>query len=83
MSEEGAVRRATARGRRAQAILEDELVVEAFTAIERRAHQAWAHSLPADSEARDLAYRDLRALRAFRAELEAFIRDGKVAEREL
>jgi hypothetical protein len=76
-------RRASARGQRARAILEDELVAEAFAVLERRAQETWAHSLPADSEGRERAYRELRALQALRAELEAWIRDGKVAERAL
>ena len=81
--DEADARHARERSRRAQAILQDGLVVEALAAIERRAHSAWAHSRPDDAEGREAAYRDLRALQAFKAEFEAMIRDGQVADFDL
>ncbi len=75
-------RRAIERAVRARAILEDELVAQAFAAIERRAHDGWAHSRPEDRELRERAYRELRALQAFKAEFEKLIRDGRLAEAE-
>lgn len=76
-------RQACDRARRARAILEDELVREAFATLERRILESWSASRPEDWAAREGAYRDLHAARAFRAELERLIRDGQVAGREL
>jgi hypothetical protein len=68
------------RGIRAKAILEDELVLEAFAALEARYLAAWRSSEYTDTAGREEVYRMLRATQALRAEFETMIRDGKVAE---
>jgi len=80
---EAAARAVRERGRRAEAILQDEVLAAALAAIERRLHREWASSPPGAGEAREQIYRDLRALGALRTELEGMIRDGRVAEHEL
>ena len=77
------IRRALDRAARARAILEDDLVVEAFARLERRLHGNWAGSAAGDHDQREQAYRALRALQDFKAEFARLLSDGQVAERDL
>ena len=68
-----------ARAEHARRILEDELFTEAFAAIERDAFAKWRNSSPEDTETRDAAYWELRALVSVRQKLRAVMSDGSVA----
>jgi|SRR5215469_4999644 hypothetical protein len=83
MMDEAALRHDIARANRARLILEDELVVEALGRMEARCHAAWAHSTSDQAAAREEAYRMLRAVKTFRAELEQVIRGGQLAKAEI
>jgi hypothetical protein len=77
------LRREANRGQRAKAILEDEIVTEALDAIEAELRADWEGSRPDDTAAREVAYRMLRAAKAFRERLRKVIDDGSVAQAEI
>ncbi|HEY2110216.1 MAG TPA: hypothetical protein VGH25_00665 [Dongiaceae bacterium] len=77
------LRREANRGQRAQAILEDEIVSEALDAIEAELRADWEGSRPDDTAGREVAYRMLRAAKAFRERLRKVIDDGAVAQAEI
>jgi hypothetical protein len=77
------LRREVSRGARAKAILEDEIVTEALEAIEAELRADWEGSAPDDTAGREVAYRMLRAAKAFRERLRKVIDDGSVAQAEI
>lgn len=78
-----ALEQARIRGERARQIIEDEVFVSAFAAIEADLTSAWRNSGVADSDAREDAYRMLRALDAVRADLTRVMVDGVMAADEV
>lgn len=66
------------RARRAEALLSDELLVEAFNAIEQQAMARWRVS--EDIDAREDAWRSIRAVDALRAQLMAVVDADKVQQ---
>ncbi len=69
-----------ARGNQARAVMDNPIVAEALTSMQRRAHEAWEASSYEDTPGREEAYRMLRAIKTFRSEFEMMIRDGAVAK---
>jgi hypothetical protein len=68
--------------RRAEAaarILGDEIVKDAFAAVEDRFTRAIQDSKPGETDTREQAYFVLQGMKAFRAVFEGYIRNGKVA----
>lgn len=68
------------RAARAQTILDDPLVKEAFEAIERRVFDAWKGSSNDEGEHRENMYLLLRVQREFRHEFETLIKTGESAQ---
>lgn len=70
------LRRVMAQADRARAIIEDPVLVAAFTALDIRYVQAWRNS-PADRpEMRERLWHHIQALAEVRAELQSVLNDG-------
>jgi hypothetical protein len=67
------------RGERARALLDDPLVVEALTALERAAVEDWRGSDARDVEARERAWLMLLLAQRFRAHFESLVESGRLA----
>lgn len=77
------LRRVMAQADRARAIIEDPLLVAAFTALDIRYVQAWRSS-PADRpEMRERLWHHIQALAEVRAELQSVLNDGILARAAL
>jgi hypothetical protein len=70
----------TARGRRAAALLQDPLLLEAFETIRDRWEAGWRHSKLSESDRREEIYRCLAALDEVWLELQSVVTSGKMAE---
>lgn len=68
------------RGREAKAILDNQLVRDAFSRLESDWTQVWRNSDPADVDTREDAYRMLRTITQFRRYFSICVSDGRVAE---
>lgn len=71
-----------ARAGRARQILEDPMIVEAFSSVEKTMTDAWKDSPDTDTEGRERCFRALLGLRAFQAFFEIAISNGQVAEHQ-
>lgn len=71
------------RGHRAKRIYEDELVQEAFGAIERTLLEAFRNSEGDESVVRERAYLMLRLLGNFKDQFQLAMRTGDAAAKEL
>ncbi len=74
MPDEDATRRAS----RAQSILSDPLIEEAFAKLEKRWTETFKATDPIDRDARERCYFQLRALASFRKVLTEFVTTGKL-----
>jgi hypothetical protein len=83
VTDEHALRRDAERATRAAALVNDELLNEAFDLYENELITAWKNSPSNSSEAREHAYWALKALIAVRATLEGVIAGGTLAKAEL
>ncbi|MBV9522745.1 MAG: hypothetical protein JO010_08130 [Alphaproteobacteria bacterium] len=70
---------AIARGRRAEAILEDPLVAEAFAAIERECVEEWRAAPARDVEGRERLWLMLKLAERLRRHFESLVHGGKLA----
>lgn len=71
------------RGIRAQGLLDNSLLNEAFAAIEEHYLIEWRASKVADQEAREAAWRALKTLDGIKDLLRIYVRDGKIAASDL
>ncbi len=71
------------RGARANALLEDPLLKEAFQSVEQAIHEKWAECPLRDKEGAHGLRLMLKLLGDVRAVLESTVADGKVAAAEL
>jgi hypothetical protein len=83
MSNENRLIEQRGRGQRADAILNDPMVQEAFVEIERILHNTWQNSDVADHEGRHNAYLSAKLLKRFKQYFENHIKKGKAADKEL
>lgn len=83
MTDEYKLRKQQDRGARAEAVLNNELVVEAFAAIEAELMKAWQHSAADEKEQRDNAYMMFRLLQNFKAQFSQAVHTGKAAQKQL
>lgn len=70
-----------ARGARAEALLRDELLQEAFTTIDENVVALWREAQTPD--AREHQWRVLHALRLVKKYLEGVVTDGRIAQADL
>lgn len=71
------------RGARAERLLADPLLKEAFALVERAIHEAWAAAPIRDHEAAHELKLQMHLLNSVRGNLEQALSDGKVAADEL
>jgi len=71
-----------ARANAARRILDDPLVAETFSALEREYLKRWVESGFADRDGREELHRYVHVLRQFRAQFEAMVADGDVVEHQ-
>lgn len=69
------------RGRMAQAVLDNPVYAESYTSVEKELTQKWLESR--DAQEREHLHRLAMALKLARSVLEATMRSGKVAAKEL
>jgi hypothetical protein len=72
-----------ARGERAQQVLREPLLQEAFTEIERELIEQWQNSPVRDVEGREKLYLTLRCLQKLQGHLVSVVETGKVAQATL
>jgi predicted metal-dependent hydrolase len=73
----------SARGARAQALLENELLQEAFVRLEERYVEEWRVSQFRDTDARERLWQAVNILGKVKDHLAKIVRDGKLAQREI
>jgi len=74
---------AVRKSRKAQQILDDEILSLALNKIENDALWQFKSSKPADTAMRESAYNKIRSVEDLRTELAKLIDDGKVAQRAI
>ena len=72
-----------ARGRRAETILEDPLVAEAFEEIDKAIFKEFRDTALDDKESREAHFLMLRGMDLFKTRFEKLVRTGKTAEIEI
>jgi hypothetical protein len=72
-----------ARQARAQALLENEILQEAFARLEERYLEEWRVSQFRDTDARERLWQAVNILRKVKDHLAKIIADGKLAQREI
>lgn len=71
------------RALKAKTLLENELLVEGFEALELSLTEAWKKSKPGDTARREDAWRSLQLLELLKKALESHVRTGEFAEKQL
>lgn len=69
-----------ARGAQAEALLSNELVVEAFETLERAYLKAFKESAAREAAGREELYRLLHSMERFRGHFKAIVDGGKIAQ---
>ena len=72
-----------ARRARAEALLQDELLEEAFARLEERYVEEWRTTAVRDSDARERLWSAVNIVRKVKQHLGTIIGDGRLAQREL
>ncbi len=83
MSDESKLNAEAARGARAEILLRNELLQEAFTVLEARYVEEWRVTQFRDTDARERLWQAVNILRKVKDHLGATIANGKLAQREL
>ncbi|WP_035655068.1 hypothetical protein [Bradyrhizobium sp. STM 3809] len=83
MTDEGRLERTAARGLRAKALLDDELLTGAFDALEARYSAAWRQTVIDDVAGREKLFLAINIVGKVRDHLGAILANGKLAEAEL
>jgi hypothetical protein len=71
------------RGRRADELLNNELLSQALDAIDKEVFEAWANSPALSAAEREALWQHIRACRNFRSVLLGYISTGKLAANTL
>lgn len=83
MIDEDALAQATAKAARAQGLLANELLLEAYATIEADLIAAWIASPARDTDGRERCWAAVQANRKHKAYLESVVNDGKLAAAQL
>jgi len=83
MADEIALTRAAERAARAQALLGDELLAEAFETLDREYLKAWRVTAARDTDARERLWQAVQIVAKVRDHLGTVVNNGKLAQREL
>lgn len=80
---EGKARDAVLRAEKAEALLRNELLTEAFDYLERQFIQAWKSSGIGEAEDREQIYQLSQNLEALKGYFQTVISDGKMAQSQI
>ena len=69
-----------AHGEKAQALLRNEILQEAFEFLEKQYHEAWANSSLDQKDPREKVFMMLTTLKAVKQHIENVVTDGKLAD---
>jgi hypothetical protein len=83
MTDEFALHRATTKATRAQSLLDDEMLAEAFTALESAYTSAWRATTIEDVSGREKLFLAINIVGKVRDHLAAVVSNGKLAAKEL
>ncbi len=83
MNDESKLTAAAARGARAETLLRNELLQEAFAALEARYVEEWRVTQFRDTDARERLWQAVNIVRKVKDHLGAILANGKLAQREL
>lgn len=81
--DEDKLSKAASKAARAQSLLQNELLAEAYAKIEAELISAWINSPPRDNDGRERAWNAVQANRNHRRYLETVVNNGKMAAAEL
>tara|TARA_R100001510_G_scaffold26983_1_gene23735 strand:- start:1100 stop:1354 length:255 start_codon:yes stop_codon:yes gene_type:complete len=80
---EGKLRDQVDRAARAETLLREPMITEAFETLEKEFVSAWKESGIADQQSREHIYQLLQALEAFKGHFVKVLEDGKLAKDRL
>lgn len=80
---EGKLRIQADRGAKAHALLQNELLQEAFTKIEAKLVDEWEGTTAEEAQRREDAWRSLKLLKNLKSQLTRIVTDGSAASKEL
>jgi len=80
---EGKARDRVARAERATALLNNEILQEAFTYLDDQFVQAWRYTAVSNTEDRERLYNLCQALQSLKGYIEGVVTDGKMAQAQL
>lgn len=83
MTDEFALHRATTKATRAQSLLDDEMLQEAFTSLESAYTAAWRATTIEDVSGREKLFLAINIVGKVRDHLTAVVSNGKLAAKEL
>jgi hypothetical protein len=83
MADECLLEQAAAKAMRAQALLEDELLAEAFDALEANYTSAWRRTTIDDAAGREKLFLAINIVGKVRDHLSSVVANGKLAQAEL
>jgi hypothetical protein len=83
MSDENRLDAAAAKALRAQQLLDNELLTEAFTALENNYVSAWRATSIDDAQGREKLFLAINVVGKVRDHLNAIVANGKLAQAEL
>ena len=74
---------AISRASKADSLLKDELLTEAFASLEAAYIQAWRLTRPEDGDAREKLYLAVNVIGKLKQHLQSIVSNGKLADAEL
>jgi len=80
---ENKVRQRQDRSAKAEALLRNELFIEAFEYLDEQFVEAWRTSSVGDEEAREKIFQLMQALAAVKGYFQSVVEDGKLAKAQL
>jgi hypothetical protein len=83
MTDELALNKASERGARAQRLLDDDLLKEAFATLDRDYTRAWRETAARDTDARERLWQAVQVVAKVRDHLVHVVNGGKLAQREM
>jgi hypothetical protein len=83
MADDIALARARERAARADALMRDELLTEAFATLDRDYTKAWRETAARDTDARERLWQAVQVVAKVRDHLGHVLTNGRLAQREL
>jgi hypothetical protein len=83
MTDDTKLQRQIERRARAEALMRDELMAEAFAALEAAYYEGWKNSKPAETAARERLWQAAQIVGIVRGHLALAIENGKVAQAQI